>query len=66
MAEGTVKWFNDGKGYGFIKQDDGPDVFAHISAIQEEGFKAVAERQRVAFEVVAGGKGLRAANVRKP
>jgi cold shock protein len=65
MAEGTVKWFNDGKGFGFIKQDDGPDVFVHFSAIQEEGFKALAEGQRVSFDVVEGGKGLQAANVRK-
>jgi cold shock protein len=65
MAEGTVKWFNDGKGFGFITQDDGPDVFVHFSAIQEEGFKALAEGQRVTFEVVEGGKGLQAANVRK-
>jgi cold shock protein len=65
MAEGTVKWFNDGKGYGFIKQDDGPDVFVHFSAIQEEGFKALAEGQRVTFEVVEGDKGLQAANVLK-
>jgi cold shock protein len=65
MGEGTVKWFNDGKGFGFIKQDDGPDVFVHFSAIQEEGFKALTEGQRVSFEVVEGGKGLQAANVRK-
>ncbi|MEJ2033225.1 MAG: cold-shock protein [Deltaproteobacteria bacterium] len=64
MAEGTVKWFNDGKGFGFIKQDDGPDVFVHFSAIQGEGFKSLAEGQRVTFEVVEGAKGLQAANVR--
>jgi cold shock protein len=65
MGEGTVKWFNEGKGFGFIKQDEGSDVFVHFSAIQEEGFKVLTEGQRVSFEVVEGGKGLQAANVRK-
>jgi cold shock protein len=65
MPEGTVKWFNDSKGYGFIEQDSGKDLFVHHSAIQSEGFKSLAEGDRVSFEVVQGPKGLAAENVRK-
>ncbi|NOY44138.1 cold-shock protein [Deferrisoma camini] len=64
MAVGTVKWFNDQKGYGFIAQEDGPDVFVHFSAIQMQGFKTLQEGQQVEFEVVDGQKGPQAANVR--
>ena len=62
---GTVKWFNDRKGYGFIGRDDGPDVFVHYSAIEGEGFKTLAEGDCVEFEIVRGEKGQQAANVRK-
>jgi cold shock protein len=62
---GTVKWFNDGKGFGFITPDDGTaDLFAHYSEIKGSGFKTLAETQRVEFEVVQGPKGLQAANIR--
>ena len=65
MATGSVKWFNDAKGYGFITQEGGEDVFVHYSAIQAGGFKSLAEGDRVEFEVTKGPKGLQAANVRK-
>lgn len=63
MAQGTVKWFNDAKGFGFIEQDGGKDVFVHHTAIQAQGFKSLTEGARVTFEVVDGPKGLAAANV---
>ena len=63
MARGKVKWFNDAKGYGFIEQEGGEDVFVHFSAIQMEGFKTLAEGQTVEFEVQQGDKGLHASNV---
>ncbi|MGH7673026.1 MAG: cold-shock protein [Gemmatimonadales bacterium] len=63
MAKGKVKWFNDAKGYGFIEQEGGEDVFVHFSAIQMDGFKTLAEGQVVEFEVKQGDKGLHAANV---
>ena len=65
MAEGTVKWFNDAKGFGFIQQDGGPDVFVHFSAIQGDGFKSLVEGQRVRFDVTQGAKGPQASNVNK-
>ena len=66
MAEqGTVKWFSNEKGYGFISQSDGEDVFVHFSAIKMEGFRTLAEGQTVEFEVQRGDKGLHAANVVK-
>lgn len=65
MATGTVKWFNDSKGFGFIEQESGKDVFVHHTAIVQEGFKTLAEGQKVEFEVVEGPKGLQAANVKK-
>ncbi|CAM1381583.1 cold-shock protein [Fretibacterium fastidiosum] len=65
MAQGTVKWFNESKGYGFITADEGKDVFVHYSAIQGDGFKTLAEGQKVSFEIVNGEKGPQAANVEK-
>jgi CspA family cold shock protein len=63
MARGKIKWFNDAKGYGFIEQESGEDVFVHFSAIQMDGFKTLAEGQVVGFEIQTGAKGLHAANV---
>ena len=65
MAQGTVKWFNDAKGFGFIEQDGGKDIFVHHSAIQAEGFKSLSEGQRVRFEIIDGQKGPAAKNVVK-
>lgn len=65
MERGTVKWFSNEKGYGFISRENGPDVFVHYSAIQEEGFKSLQEGQEVEFEIVEGPRGPQAANVRK-
>jgi len=65
MANGTVKWFNESKGFGFITQEDGDDVFAHYSAIAGDGFKTLIEGDEVSFEVVEGDKGLKAENIVK-
>ena len=65
MVNGTVKWFNATKGYGFISTEDGEDVFVNYSAIQEEGFKSLEEGQKVEFEIVEGTRGPQAANVVK-
>ncbi|MBV1777209.1 cold-shock protein [Burkholderiaceae bacterium DAT-1] len=65
MATGTVKWFNDAKGFGFIKPDDGgDDLFAHFSQIQSNGFKSLAENQKVTFDVTTGPKGKQASNIK--
>jgi CspA family cold shock protein len=65
MSEGKVQWFNDSKGFGFIEQEGGKDLFVHHSAIQGEGFKSLAEGDKVSFDVVQGAKGPAAENVRK-
>lgn len=65
MAEGVVKWFNDKKGFGFIEQEEGADVFVHYSAINDSGFKSLTEGERVAFEVEQGEKGPSAKNVER-
>ncbi len=65
MEQGTVKWFNAEKGFGFIERENGDDVFVHFSAIQSEGFKSLDEGQRVTFDVEQGARGPQAANVQK-
>ena len=65
VEKGTVKWFNDAKGFGFITRENGPDVFVHHTAIQSDSFRSLAEGETVEFEVIQGPKGLQAANVRK-
>ena len=65
MVKGTVKWFNDSKGFGFLEQENGDDVFVHFSAINGNGFKSLAEGESVSFELVKGPKGLQAANVNR-
>jgi cold shock protein len=65
MANGTVKWFNDAKGFGFISQDGGEDVFVHHTAINMDGFRTLKEGERVEFDITQGPKGLQAANVRR-
>lgn len=63
MAKGTVKWFNNGKGYGFIAPEEGEDLFVHFSSIQAEGYRSLKEGQKVSFEVAKGAKGAHAINV---
>ena len=65
MANGTVKWFNEAKGFGFIEQDNGPDVFVHFSEIQSEGFKTLNEGDRVSFDVTDGAKGPQSSKVQR-
>ncbi|BCP56899.1 cold-shock protein [Streptococcus suis] len=65
MVQGTVKWFNAEKGFGFISQENGPDVFAHFSEIQSNGFKSLEDGQKVTFEVEQGQRGLQATNITK-
>ncbi|MCG9897865.1 cold-shock protein [Streptococcus suis] len=65
MVQGTVKWFNAEKGFGFIAQENGPDVFAHFSEIQSDGFKSLEDGQKVTFEVEQGQRGLQATNITK-
>lgn len=65
MSQGTVKWFNDAKGFGFIEQDNGPDVFVHFSQIQGDGFKTLNEGDRVSFDVADGQKGPQSSNVQR-
>jgi CspA family cold shock protein len=65
MVNGKVKWFNDSKGFGFLEQENGEDVFVHFSAIAGDGFKSLAEGDEVTFDLVKGPKGLQAANVTK-
>ena len=64
MATGTVKWFNNAKGFGFIEREEGPDVFVHYSAIESSGYRSLEDGQKVEFEVVEGPKGLQANNVK--
>lgn len=65
MATGTVKWFNDSKGFGFISQETGEDVFVHFSSIKGDGFKSLAENDKVSFDVTKGDRGLQASNVQR-
>ena len=65
MPRGRVKWFNENKGYGFIEQEDGADVFVHFSAIQQEGFKTLSEGEELEFDITEGEKGPQAANVKR-
>jgi len=65
LAQGTVKWFNDAKGFGFVRMDDGKEVFVHYSAIVDKGFKSLAEGDTIRFDIVEGPKGPQAANVEK-